>query len=177
MRGSDSTRPMSRPADDNLMRPGDGRSVSRDIAASADELFSLIADVTRVGDWSPECRSARWLDGATHAETGARFRGVNRWGLIRWSRVCEVTVAEPGRRFAFRTVATRLMRDSTLWRFELEPLPGGDTRVIESYEIVLPLPKWMQRWMVSVLLPHHFDMRPHMASTLHRLAAATTRSP
>jgi hypothetical protein len=176
MRGSD-TRHEGGHAGDNLMRPGDGRSVSKDISAGADELYELIADVTRIGDWSPECRSARWLDGATHARVGARFRGVNRWGLVRWARLCEVTVAEPGRRFAFRTVPTWLMRDSTSWRFDLEPLSDGGTRVVESYQVLRALPTLMQRWLVSVLMPHHFDMRPHMASTLDRLAAAATRSP
>jgi hypothetical protein len=51
-----------------------------------------------------------------------RGLGRNRSHLARWSRVCEVVEAKPGRVFAFRTVPERadLSRaDSTTWRSEL----------------------------------------------------------
>ena len=47
------------------------------VAASADELYDLVADVTRTPEFSPEVVSARWLDGATGAAVGARFESVN----------------------------------------------------------------------------------------------------
>jgi hemerythrin-like domain-containing protein len=40
-------------------------------------VWAVLADVTRVGEWSHECRSVRWLDGS-HGGPGARFRGRNR---------------------------------------------------------------------------------------------------
>lgn len=158
------------PAADRLMRAGQVRSVSRLVAAPPELLYRLVSDVRRVGEWSPECRAAGWLDGATGPVTGARFRGVNRWGVNRWARVCEVTAARPGAEFAFRTVPTRTKNDSTLWRFTFEPADGG-TLVTESYEILRALPRWIQTTVVARSMPHHFDMRPHMALTLDRLAA------
>src|SRR5258708_35197745 len=54
-----------------------------DIAASPERVFGLITDVTRMGEWSPECYRCAWLDGASAAVPGARFRGYNRLGRYR----------------------------------------------------------------------------------------------
>jgi len=153
-----------------LMRIGDYRAVSREIQAGADTLYEMLSDVTRIGEWSPECRAAQWLDGAVTAGVGVRFRGRNRSGLANWSRTCEIVEATPGRVFAFRTVPGRLTPDSTLWRYTLSPNAEG-TLVTESYEILQPLPEPIQHLVVRPLLSHHFDMRPDMVRTLERLDA------
>ena len=57
---------------------------SIEIAAPPDLVYDLIADVTRMGEWSPECYRCEWLDGASAATPGARFRGYNRIGRFRW---------------------------------------------------------------------------------------------
>ncbi len=142
--------------------------MERVVPGTPEAVWALLADVTRTGEWSPECRGGRWLDGATTAVVGARFRGVNRWGLVRWTRVCEVVTAQPGRELSWRTVPSRLTPDSTLWRFRLEPVDGG-TRVVQSYEVLLPLPEVLQRAVLRFSMPHHADMRPHMALSLERL--------
>ena len=102
---------------------------------------------------------------------GARFRGHNRSRLARWTRVCEVLEAQPGRAFAFRTVPERFdpsRRDSTVWRYDLVP-DGERTLVRHSYEIVVP-PLALFRAIYGVLLPQHLDMRPAMRHTLDALA-------
>jgi uncharacterized protein YndB with AHSA1/START domain len=149
------------------MHEGELRGVTRTIAADPATVYRLVSDVTRIGEWSPEARSARWLGGATGAVPGARFRGYNRWGLVMWARTCEVEEAEPGKRFVFRTLPGPGVPDSTRWAYELEDVPGG-TRVTESYEILESLPVWIQA-VSRPLLPHHQDMRPHMAQTLEGL--------
>jgi uncharacterized protein YndB with AHSA1/START domain len=53
------------------------QQVSVEIAAPPDAVYDLIADVTRMGEWSPECVRCRWLDGAQEARPGARFRGTS----------------------------------------------------------------------------------------------------
>ena len=42
-----------------------------------DEVWAAIADVTRRGEWSPECVAGRWIGGATAAVVDARFEGDN----------------------------------------------------------------------------------------------------
>ena len=41
--------------------------VSTVIDADPEALYDLVSDVTRMGEWSPETRSAEWLDSATSA--------------------------------------------------------------------------------------------------------------
>jgi hypothetical protein len=43
------------------------------IAATPDTLYALIADVTRIPEFSPEILECRWLDGATGPAVGARL--------------------------------------------------------------------------------------------------------
>jgi hypothetical protein len=140
------------------------------IDAAPERIYKELADVTGTGDRSLECRSCEWLPGAAPQTVGARFRGRNRTGMIRWSRVCEVTAAEPGRSFAFRTVPTRIdpsRNDSTTWSFTLTP-EGSGTRVAHSYTITKqPLAPF--KAIYGRLLPHHRDMRPQMIHTLESL--------
>jgi hypothetical protein len=147
-------------------------AVEQQIAAPADELYRMISDVTSTGERSTECRKVSWLPGSTEPIVGARFRGHNRSRLARWSRVCEILEAEPGRVFAFRTVPEPRdpsRADSTTWRYEL--LPEGDhTRVRHSYEITV-MPRPFFKRVYGALLPQHRDMRPAMQHTLDHLAA------
>jgi hypothetical protein len=146
-------------------------SVEQLVPADPDAVYAVIADVTRIGERSPECRSARWLPGAPPGTVGALFRGSNRSGpAARWNRRCEVLIADPGRTFAFRTLPTRVdpsRRDSTTWRYDLEPADGS-TLVRHSYEITR-MPLRPVRAMYGVLLAQHRDMRPQMQANLAAL--------
>jgi len=53
--------------------------VTEHVRADPTAVYAMVSDVTRMGSWSPETTSCRWLDDAT----------------------CTVTHAEPGRQFAF----------------------------------------------------------------------------
>jgi len=104
------------------------------IAARPEIVYDLIADVTRMGERSPECYRAKWLDDATGPQVGARFKGYNRVGPIRWATTCVVTQAESGREFAF-TVVNGQGREETQWRYLIEPDGAGCT-VTESYQFL-----------------------------------------
>src|SRR5271163_4709430 len=102
-------------------------SVTVHMAASADLVWDLVSDVTRVGEFSPETLEAEWLGGASSPEAGARFRGHvrrNGRGPVYWT-VCTVVACEPGREFGF-TVAAGGKTVNT-WRYRLEPGAGGGT--------------------------------------------------
>ena len=73
---------------------------SIDVAAPPHVVYDLITDVTRTGEWSPECCRCEWLDGATTAAAGARFRGYNRRGKYRWERTAIVQTAARSHEFA-----------------------------------------------------------------------------
>jgi len=105
------------------------REVTVHIAAEPEDVYALVADVTRMGEWSPETVSAEWLDGATEAVGGARFKAKNKRKLS-WSTTCTVTAADPGRELAFA-----VGKGETTWRYRFEPSDGG-TDVTESFDIV-----------------------------------------
>jgi hypothetical protein len=139
------------------------------VHAPAEEIYGLVAELTRMGEWSPECQRVEWEDGATGPAAGARFVGHNRGGpfqLMRWSRRGRVLTAEPGREFAFCTEEGG--RESTLWRYRFEPVEG-DTRVTESYEV-----KWIPAWarIVDVPTNRHRELQRAMRHTLEQLKTA-----
>src|SRR5207248_660832 len=70
--------------------------VAAEIDASPEHVYALLADVTRMAEWSSECVGCRWLDAATQPKVGARFKGTSRNGWRRWSTTSRITVAEPG---------------------------------------------------------------------------------
>ncbi len=146
------------------------------VDAPPEEVYRVVADVTTVGQRSSECYAARWLPGAEPGTVGARFRGWNRSGWARWSRTCEVLEADPGRSFVFRTLPERFdprRIDSTTWSYTLTP-EGSGTRVRHAYRVTrLPLAPF--RLLIARVLPHHLDMRPHMAATLDALETTVAR--
>jgi hypothetical protein len=104
--------------------------VSEAIAADATAVYALVSDVTRMGQWSPETTSCSWLDDADGPAVGARFRGSNRHGPLRWSTTCTVTDADPGRAFAFDVAFAGL--PIAQWAYSFASTPGGCT-VTESW--------------------------------------------
>ena len=110
--------------------------VERHVEASPDALYALVSDVTRMGDWSPETTSCRWLGGSIGPTAGARFRGNNRKGWRRWSTTCTVVEATPGKRFAFDVVVAGVPIAHWAYEFTAE---GGGCRVAESWEDRRPM--------------------------------------
>ncbi|MFC4947081.1 SRPBCC family protein [Pseudonocardia sp. GCM10023141] len=90
------------------------------IDAEPSRVWATITDITRMGEWSPECRGGRWVGGAAGPAAGARFIGSNAHGLVRWRTHCQVVVCEPETRFAF-TVAESGMT----WGWRVDPEDGG----------------------------------------------------
>jgi hypothetical protein len=104
------------------------------MAAPADKIWDLIADVRNTGRFSPETFEAKWIGGATGPALGARFRGHvkrNEIGPVYWT-TCRVTACEPGREFGFDVLLGD--RPANHWHYELTPTEGG-TDVTESFRL------------------------------------------
>ena len=69
---------------------------------SANAVYELVSDITRMAEFSPETVAATWLGDADQAVAGARFKGTNAIGKLRWSTKPTVTAADPSRRFSFK---------------------------------------------------------------------------
>ena len=110
-----------------------------EVAASPDEVYAFLTDLDRLPTISPENERCEPLDGHDAIVVGARFRGHNRAGEYTWHADCEVTVADPGRAFAF--VVPPDFEHSTTWRYDIEETPTG-SRVTESFDApLLALPE------------------------------------
>ena len=104
------------------------------VRAAPEQVYELLSDVTRMGEWSPECFRCEWIGDAVSAHCGARFRGHNRRGWIRWSTECTVTHYEPYGAFGFETKPP-VGKAQSRWRFDLEP--DADCTVLrESFEVL-----------------------------------------
>jgi len=106
-----------------------------EIAAPPEVVYDLITDVTRMGEWSPECYRCEWLDGATSASPGARFRGYNHLGRLKWQRTAVVDTVHRGREFVFTTINDPTGRRETQWRYTMEPKASG-TLLTESFQFL-----------------------------------------
>jgi uncharacterized protein YndB with AHSA1/START domain len=105
-------------------------AVSRDIAAPAETVWALIADLPRMGEWSPENTGGSWTRHATGPALDAHFRGSNRNGRRRWTTAVVVTRCEPGTCFEFAVSALGLA--VARWTYSVEA-HGSACRVTESY--------------------------------------------
>lgn len=146
--------------------------VSTDIAAEAAQVWAMVSDVTRMGEWSPETRSCRWLGGATGPAVGARFKGSNSYRLRRWSTTCTVTEATPGERFAFDVDYAGL--PISHWSYTFTPA-GATTRVVETWTDRRP--GWMRALSGPVMgvADRNDHNRQGMEQTLAALKSAAER--
>ena len=89
--------------------------------------YTAVSDVTRMKEWSPECRGARILPSrpGPHgpAHVGMHFLGYNRARWLPWATWCTVTAAEPGAHFAFRVHLPGIPLSH--WTYRFTPVPGG----------------------------------------------------
>ncbi len=106
-------------------------NASIEIAASAEHVWGVLTDLSRISELSPECYKAEWKDGSTGPEVGAKFHGYNEAGGNKWDVGCEVVAAEPGKEWAFK-IAAPDGRD-TVWRYQLEQA-GAGCKVTESFD-------------------------------------------
>jgi len=105
--------------------------VAIEITAPPETVWTLVADLPRMGEWSPECTGVTWKGGATAARPGARFSGHNRRGIRRWSTQGRIVTAAPGSELSWETRALGL--PGGLWGYRIEPTDGG-SRVTEFWE-------------------------------------------
>jgi hypothetical protein len=144
-------------------------TVSAVIAARPEALYDAVADVTNMGRISPETTAASWLDGATEAAPGVRFKGSNRIGSTTWSTKPTITVADRGRQFAFEVPG----KSGGHWSYTFEPVDGG-TLVTESMSQQRPSPvviRFLQKR--AGVTDRGTHLREGMTTTLERLAEFT----
>ena len=153
----------------------DHDSVSLHMGATPDELYAIVSDVTRTPQFSPEIVECTWLDGATGPAVGARFKARNKMpNRPAFSNKPVVTIADPGREFAF--ARTEPLGGTVEWTYRFEP-KGDGTLVTESYRVTKALHPigW---FIIGVLFgrkDRRADLRKGMEQTLERMRAVVER--
>ncbi len=132
------------------------------------EVFAAIADITRIGEWSPECKSGRWTGGATGPAVGATFEGDNKVVVAgitmkKWTTTSKVTACVPGEVFEF------VAEGFTTWRYELQP-DGAATLVTESFSF--DASKGFQSFLYEKVMRRSSTMTKGMQRTLDQLKAS-----
>jgi uncharacterized protein YndB with AHSA1/START domain len=143
--------------------------IVRDIASSPDLAYAAIADVTRMGEWSEECRACEWHEASQGPVVGATFDGHNRNGEHVWTTQCRVIVAEPGRAFAFE--CSMMEFHYSTWGYRFEPTESG-CRVTEWSDDLRPDSVLEFSRDISGIDDRTERNRMTMSLTLERLASS-----
>jgi ribosome-associated toxin RatA of RatAB toxin-antitoxin module len=141
------------------------------VAAAPEEVYDLVADVTRMGEWSPVCTSGEWVD-----DTRTSFLGTNAMGDFTWTTTCRVDVAERGKEFTFVNRGQGGDEELVRWSYTFAPAAGG-TEITESWEVLPEYEPSMTRLIPDMDLEEYLDgVKPAtqagMAETLANVKAA-----
>lgn len=117
-----------------------------EIGASASEVYDLVSDVTRTGEWSPECVAATWSSGEP-GMVGSQFVGSNyernaesgqEW---RWDMTCQVVDATHPTDFAWSVLTEAWDEETSVWRYRIDEVTGG-VLLIHTFRMARPPKGW-----------------------------------
>lgn len=140
------------------------------VAAPADLVYDLVADLPRMGEWSPECERVTWRGGATRAAPGAEFLGHNRAGAVRWMTQGVVVIAESGRHLAFEITFGPLK--IARWEYLIVPVDRDLSSCIVAEEWTDRRAGWYRAAADRVLGPRRKTNHRGMVQTLSGLKRA-----
>ncbi|MGB7450357.1 MAG: SRPBCC family protein [Ornithinimicrobium sp.] len=96
------------------------------VQASPHEVYDVVSDIRRTGEWSPTCVRCEWED-PDHTGEGAKFTGYNETAERSWQTTSTVVAAEPGHRWAWE-VGDGFVR----WAYDIVAVTDG-TEVTETW--------------------------------------------
>jgi uncharacterized protein YndB with AHSA1/START domain len=94
-----------------------------DINAPVPKVWALVSDLSRMPQWSPQCRLMKAFG---PVRQGARTINVNRRNRMFWPTTSTVTEVIPEKKLAFR-----VHQNNTIWSYEFESTDTG-TRLVET---------------------------------------------
>ena len=99
------------------------------IAATPEQVYDVVSDVTRTGEWSPIC-TACWWDEGSSGQVGDWFTGRNETPERTWETRSQVVTADRGREFEFRVGGSLVS-----WRYTSRAVDGG-AELVERWEML-----------------------------------------
>lgn len=135
-----------------------------DVAAPPHRVWSVVSDLKRMGERSPQCRKMIVRGGPVGV--GTTTVNVNRKGLLVWPTTAKVLTFEPDRELRFR-----VNENGTVWSFTLEPTETG-TRLVQRREApagTSALSRTLIRYVLGGSDKFDDDMVVGMNTTLARI--------
>lgn len=138
------------------------------VGVPPNDVFHAVADISRMGEWSPECVAGRWVPPATGPDVGAEFEGDNvaKLGpltLKKWTTTSKVTECVPGEVFEF------VSESYSVWRYEFAEHPEG-TRLTESFSYTQYT--GVQKFLYETIFRRSSGMVTAVEATLVRIKAS-----
>lgn len=143
---------------------------SIDVDASPEQVWRVVSDLKRMGEWSPQCKKMKVFGG--EVRKGTTTLNVNRKGFLVWPTTAKVVDFEPN-----KTIAFRIVENKTVWSYTLTPTATGTT-VVEKREAPTGTSA-ISGFLVKNVLggTEQFDVElvDGMNATLQRIKAASER--
>jgi uncharacterized protein YndB with AHSA1/START domain len=140
-----------------------------EINAPVNKVWALVSDVSRMPEWSPQCRIMKALG---PIRPGTRTLNLNRRGWLFWPTTSVITEVVPDRKFAFR-----IPENTTVWSYEFEPTASG-TRLTETRHAengVSKVSSGLTKTVLGGLEPFEKELVEGMNLSLQRIKAAAER--
>ncbi len=142
-----------------------------EIEAPPEQMWTVVSDLARMGEWSPECR--RVIVFGTPRE-GAHLVGFNRRRWVAWPTNSRIVRYEPGWAIAWKVISNR-----STWTYELEPIDGGGTRLIERRDMppegIAPFAGFFGKVFLGGVESHDAELQEGMRATLDRITSEVAR--
>ncbi|WP_149359695.1 SRPBCC family protein [Lolliginicoccus suaedae] len=97
-----------------------------DTTARPAKVWSVVSDLPRMNQWSPQTRKTFVLGG--EIREGSLAFNINQRGILFWPTRAKVVEFEPNKKIAFR-----ILDNNSVWSYTLEP-QGEGTRIVERRE-------------------------------------------
>jgi uncharacterized protein YndB with AHSA1/START domain len=137
-----------------------------DIDAPVAKVWALVSDLSRMPQWSPQCRLMKAFG---PVRQGTRTINLNRRNRMFWPTTSTLTEVIPEKKLAFRVNA-----NNTIWSYELEATDAG-TRVVETRHAengVKPLSNMSVNALFGGVPSFERELVDGMNETLSRIKAA-----
>jgi uncharacterized protein YndB with AHSA1/START domain len=133
----------------------------REIAADPQAIFELIADPAHQPHWDGNDNLGSAAEGQRVRAVGEVFATILTKGSVRENHVVEFV---EGRLIAWRPAEVGKRPPGHLWRWELQPIAEGRTRVIHTYD-------WTELTDVNRFSRARGTTKDNLHASLDRLAA------
>ncbi|GED96674.1 SRPBCC family protein [Gordonia crocea] len=138
------------------------------IDATPQTVWSVVSDLRRMGEWSPQC--VKMFIRGDEVGVGTRTINLNRKGALAWPTTAKVVRFDKD-----RAIAWRVTENHTVWSYEITP-DGDGVQLTERREApggqVTAVSATLTKWLLGGREDFEVELREGMAESLKRIKQA-----